>query len=175
LRLRLWRLAEWLICKFRIRSLGGCVDSLNHTRVIFVCTGNICRSPFAEALARKAGLLALSCGTDTRPGLAANPDAIEQAASFGIDLGDHRTGCWDQQDLRRGDLVVALELHHLLRVRRRAGMAGARIVLMSALRSGRFEVISDPYGRGAAEFQRVYGLIHEAMQSLVQSRSKFDT
>jgi len=84
----------------------------NFSRVIFVCTGNICRSPYAEAMARSHGLDAISCGIATRTGLPADPTALEEAAAKGVDMSSHRTTRWEDVELKSGDLVIALELRH---------------------------------------------------------------
>jgi Low molecular weight phosphotyrosine protein phosphatase len=64
----------------------------NCERVVFVCTGNICRSPYAEAAARAHGINAVSCGTHTRTGLPADPVAIREAALRGRDMTAHGRG-----------------------------------------------------------------------------------
>lgn len=165
-------LIERLAAYFRIASLGGARPSVEFRRVVFVCTGNICRSPFAEALARKMGLEAISCGTRTDPDLPANQDAILHARAFGIDLQSHRTCRWEDVKLKQDDLIVAAELHHFRSVRRRAVSEGCRVVLMSGLLNGRFSLIADPYGRGAEEFGAVYSLISQAVRELVRLRGK---
>ena len=62
----------------------GPADRGEVRRLVFVCKGNICRSPFAEAVARAAGADAVSYGLDARDGLPANPSAIRTARKFGL-------------------------------------------------------------------------------------------
>ena len=65
-------------------------------RVLFVCTGNICRSPMAEGLARHHALqrgLALSCasvGLIARNGMPASEHGVSTLRAKGIDIGEHR-------------------------------------------------------------------------------------
>jgi protein-tyrosine phosphatase len=94
---------------------------------VFVCKGNICRSAFAEAVARRAGLHAVSYGVATRGGDPAEPRAVSFAREYGIDLSPHITQRIDQYVPLAGDLVSAMEPDHL----RRLGVAGgAQLTLL---------------------------------------------
>src|SRR6266436_8043822 len=72
------------------------------SRVVFVCHGNICRSPYAEQRALTYGLAAASFGLSAATGAPADPSACRIAARRAIELGAHRA-C----DAR--DLLVAME------------------------------------------------------------------
>lgn len=134
---------------------------------MFVCTGNICRSPFAEAIGRTHGFCAESCGTKTRGGLPANESAQRYAKDHRIDLSMHRTQRWQdiQKRLQPADLVIATELRHLLFIRKTAKKRGCEVVLMSALLD-QFRRVSDPYGKGEREFSLAFGLIIQAVANL---------
>jgi protein-tyrosine-phosphatase len=80
-------------------------------RVLFVCVGNICRSPMAAALARKLlGTQATveSAGTAAEDGSAATPDAIEAMRERGLDIASHRSRPIRSVTLTDFDMVVAL-------------------------------------------------------------------
>ena len=81
-------------------------------RVVFVCKGNICRSAFAEAVARKLDIDAISCGISTIVAAPANGDAIRAAREIGFDLEDHKTTPIMYLILRRTDLLVVMEPWH---------------------------------------------------------------
>ncbi len=85
------------------------VDWESVERLVFVCTGNICRSAYAEALAKSLGVNAVSCGLNTKNGLPADESAIQAAIVRGIDLTKHRTARIETLDLRKNDLFVAME------------------------------------------------------------------
>ncbi|HRD66714.1 MAG TPA: phosphotyrosine protein phosphatase [Candidatus Competibacter sp.] len=166
--LRSWpsTVLEWLIFRLRIGRFGGLPPRSAPRRLVFVCTGNICRSPYAEALAHSCGLEAVSAGIDTTPGLPAHPQAIAEARARGIDLSGHRTASWADVRLRNGDMVIAVELRHLLAVQRRVREAGCQIALMSSLSQDCFAIVRDPYGREPAVFQAVFDLIEKLLRDM---------
>lgn len=139
-------------------------------RLVFICTGNICRSPYGDVLARMRGLAAISCGTDTDRGLPANARATEVAARRGVDLSAHRTQRW--QDIETGprDLIIALQLRHARAVLPRARQAGTPVMLLSALLPG-FETVHDPYGQPVEQFEHTFDLIDTGMAALVSRLS----
>ena len=110
-------------------------------RLLFVCTGNICRSPFAAAVARREGLDASSAGTDVVLGHATD-DAIAVADEFGIDLRSHRSRQLTDELCDGADLVVR----------------------MSELGGG----IDDPYGGGPDAYRRAYTQIERAVAELAE-------
>lgn|SRR5690606_3961916 len=137
-------------------------------RIVFVCTGNICRSPYAEFVARQRGLQAISCGIDTDTGLPADDTAVREAGRRERDMMPHRTTRWEDVQLAEGDVVVALELRHALAVRSRCRMHNVPVVLMSSFLSDNFEVLRDPYGHHQSEYARVFDLIEKSVERMVE-------
>lgn len=88
------------------------VDLSNVKRLIFVCSGNICRSPLGEAVARTHGVVAESFGLDTRGGDPADPRVVTYAAEKGIDLSSHRTRRIESYMPEPGDLLIGMEPAH---------------------------------------------------------------
>lgn len=106
-------------------------------KVLFVCSGNICRSPMAEGYFRHVtadrGLGHVrvdSAGTLGIFGAPASPEAIEAMAEIGVDIGSHRSRGIDETDLLTADLVVAMARHHLEELAHRypAGAGERRLV-----------------------------------------------
>lgn len=139
------------------------------TRMVFVCSGNICRSPYAEALARGFGLPALSCGTRAENGSAADATAIAEAAEHGVDLSEHRAVRWRNVPLRSGDLIIAMQLRHAFAVLPRAMMRRCTVILFSSLLP-QFAPIWDPYGKPPVTYREIFDLIDRGVRSLARSK-----
>lgn len=148
-------------------------------RVVFVCTGNICRSPMAEVvfrtLAERAGLgdrvASVSAGTgDWHVGERADARTIEALDRRGYDGAAHRARQFTASDFADSDLVVALDRTHeriLHQWARRDGEADKIALLLSFDPSahGRQDV-PDPYYAGPEMFDDVLGMIESACRSL---------
>ena len=139
----------------------------NLKRVVFVCSGNICRSPYAEVIARMRGMTAVSCGTQTETGLEADSTAIVEAARRAVDLKAHRTTRWEDLEPQAGDLIVAMQLRHARAVLPRARAYGCPVVMLSSLLP-QFAPVWDPYGKQSPEFQRAFDLIDAGVQRMSQ-------
>ncbi len=130
-------------------------------RVLFVCSGNICRSPFAEALARRlndrADVEFASAGTIALTGNSASVTGREVAAELGIDMGTHRATHLTAEVLAASDFVYAMEEEHHAAVL--ALDPGARVELLSP----EGEPMPDPYGGDHEEYAASYSLIQDAI------------
>lgn len=148
-------------------------------RVLFVCLGNICRSPLAEGIFRhhveQAGLADQievdSAGTGGwHVGELPDPRSIEVAARHGIDLTVQRARQFTPEDLRRFDHVMVMDRSNLNTVRRhtRSGDT-ARVALMMEEAPERPEIeVPDPYYGAGDGFQRVYEMIDAASAALLE-------
>jgi protein-tyrosine phosphatase len=136
-------------------------------RLVFVCKGNICRSPFAGAVATRLGLSAISCGLDARKGASADPLAMTVAAEYGIDLSRHFSRAIGDILLTESDLIVGFEPWH---VRTPTGSQGSepgpQISLLGAWTHPPSLYIHDPYGTNERCFRRSFGLIQQAVERL---------
>lgn len=85
-------------------------------RLVFVCQGNICRSAFADMVARAQGVESASFGLSTDTGRPAHEPAIVAAGALGYAMGDHRAV--DAADFapREGDLLLAMEVRQMHRL-----------------------------------------------------------
>jgi len=80
--------------------------------ILFVCTGNTCRSPLAAALSRARGVWAESAGIAARSGDPATPRAIRAAARHGADLTDHLAQPVTEDFMARAQWVFAMTDAH---------------------------------------------------------------
>ncbi len=144
-------------------------------RIVFVCYGNICRSPFAAALleqrwdARPADGLISSAGTVPLAGRSAPETAICCAAEFGVELGSHRSQHFSLEMAQTADLVVVFDDLNVAAVRARYPALMDRVVRLSGFspqRLFRAQEIIDPFGKEKSEFRQCYEQISDCVKGL---------
>jgi len=147
--------------------------------VLFVCTGNICRSPMAagvfRTLTRRAGMADTfeidSAGTyDRHVGAPASRLAVEAAGRRGYDISDHRARLVTNEDLDRFDLPLAMDSTHLAALRwmaSRERQDRPTLLMKFAPQLGIAEV-ADPFGGPAAGYAQALDLIEAACKGLLE-------
>ena len=170
----------------RLAALPLCVPAVRRARVrqtraalraarsvLFVCLGNICRSPFAEAYARSAlagGIEIRSRGILPRPDRPSPPAAVSVASELGVDLSQWRSAPLAAADVATADAVFSFDenVHQELRRRYPSGRRKLfRFGLLDA--SGPIDV-PDPFGGSEAEFRAVYRRIAATLDCFRQPR-----
>jgi protein-tyrosine phosphatase len=142
-------------------------DLLRVDRLVFVCTGNLRRSAFAQAAAEKLGLHAASFGIEAATAAPAPPTAVRAAAGFGIALEGHRST--DMLLFRRepGDLYLVMESGHA-RMLERQGIPVEQIALLGYWSHPQRLHIHDPHRVGEDYQHTCFTLIHSAVLHLGQ-------
>lgn len=139
--------------------------------VLVICLGNICRSPFAAALlARRLtehDIVVHSAGL-IGPGRHSPPAAIGSAATWGVDLRDHRSRVVTPALLAEVDLVVAMDTMQRGVLRHDYGVPDRAILLLGDIDPGPFpgRAIADPYDRPRKDFDAVYTRIERCTEAL---------
>ncbi len=122
-------------------------------RLLFVCTGNTCRSPLAEGIAKRliadrrlTGFEVSSAGTSAWPDAPASDGALLVALEHGVDLGDHRARQLSPEIVAGADLIFAMGPHHLDRVEALRGSDRSWLLTAYASGSKIGRPVSDPFG-----------------------------
>jgi protein-tyrosine phosphatase len=153
------------------------LSQLTACMVLFVCTGNTCRSPLAAGLCRKLlaerlgckqeelaerGFVVLSAGLSAMMGMSATAEAIAAAHRLGVDLEGHRSQTLTRALLAQADHVFAMTDSHRQAIDRSLGAIGPRVELLAATN----EDIPDPIGGD----QQVYDACAERIAACLRER-----
>ncbi len=144
--------------------------------ILFVCLGNICRSPLAEGVFRavlaERGLEAAfaidSAGTGGwHAGSAPDPRSVAVAARHGVDITAQQARKVTLADFDRFDLILGMDRSNVDDLRQLAPEASpGRVELFLDLATGRIKDVPDPYYGGEDGFLDVYRMIREASEAL---------
>ena len=127
--------------------------------ILFVCTGNTCRSPMASALARSWGYDAYSAGLAVWPGSPATPQARRAVQRHGGDLSGHRAQPVTEALVRSADVLYAMSPDHVRALTARFPGAAPRIRALEP-------AVPDPYGGDDAVYEECILHIIDALKNI---------
>ena len=126
---------------------------------LFVCTGNTCRSPMAQALWRARGHEAMSAGLHATDGSCASSGARNAIQHMGLDISRHRAQNVTEALIRSADKVVGISQRHALALMQQFPRYADKIIAMP-------RDIADPFGGDDDDYLRCAEEIYHALDQL---------
>lgn len=140
--------------------------------ILFVCTGNTCRSPMAEALFmhRKGDLEweAQSAGVFASPGSPASANAVEAVRELDIDLTAHRSQPLTPELVEKADLIITMTDSHRDHILSYFPEVGDRVCLINSFGTSKVPAdVSDPFGGSLNTYKQTRDEIDRALSDLI--------
>jgi protein-tyrosine phosphatase len=152
------------------------IERLLRTTILFVCSGNTCRSPMAEAITRRVlaerlhvpepelerkGISVISAGSYAMPGARATPQAVEALKDLGADLSHHRSRPLTVELIHQADMIFTMGRSHAAAVQALVPSATDKVATLDPAGD-----IDDPIGGDAALYKTLAG----QLQTLIEKR-----
>jgi protein-tyrosine phosphatase len=144
---------------------------------VFVCFGNIMRSPMCEALMNRAvtgfpdQVMVTSAGLNAMAGRPAHPWAIMAAQEFGISLENHRARLLTSEMVDRADAIFVMDNQNQVQLLSRWSSARNKVFMLGAYAPKEYRgvEIRDPYYLGQDETRYCYQILNTCIQNLTHS------
>lgn len=162
--------------KFNTKRFFGSYRAADHKnvshikRLIFICSGNICRSPFGEAVSMKVGFPAISFGLHCRGGDPAFEKTLDYAQRHGYNLERHRSARMADYQPQPGDLLIVMEPAHLDELNRL--YPDQDKILIGRYADNPTVYLHDPFNTNQIFFDKCMQQIEEATLSLINTIKK---
>ena len=153
----------------------------NLKKLLFVCSGNTCRSPLAEGIAKKIfpehlleEIEISSAGTSALDGLPASALAIEVAGKHSIDLSEHRATLLSRTLVKDVDLIIAMGSNH----RETIGIIEPHALEYTRFLTGFCDDetgdIPDPIGAGIEQYEKTCFVLGKCLRGLIGKIDSFE-
>ncbi len=134
--------------------------------IMFVCTGNTCRSPMAHGILRSmlqaesiSNVEVVSSGTGTLEGYPPTSNAVQASKNNGIDISDLYSQTITAEMVQASDLILALAFHHYLLIAQKYPDTDGKVFMVKAFpdkKPSRELSVEDPLGLGLEDYLDTY-------------------
>jgi protein-tyrosine-phosphatase len=144
-------------------------------RILFVCTGNTCRSPLAEAIARriladsgKESIAVESAGTQAWDGSPASDEALLIGVERNLDLSGHRSRHLTPEITATSDLVLVMSSSHLAQVRELDPNANVHLLAGYGATEASQRSIADPFGGNLSDYRDTADELEKELTAILE-------
>ena len=141
-------------------------------KLLFVCTGNTCRSAMAEYLAKgmvSEGFETSSRGLSAYPGQAMPGPALEALQGYGIDAQGHQAQGLTRQDIEGADVILGMTGGHVVQILERYPQARGKVHTLNGYAETGGGDIGDPYGSDLATYKETAARLEEALGKILKT------
>ncbi|OGV37770.1 MAG: hypothetical protein A2020_05250 [Lentisphaerae bacterium GWF2_45_14] len=149
-------------------------------QILFICTGNTCRSPMCEgyfrSLCEKAGrndVNVVSAGVMADFNSAPSPNAVRTMERFGIDISGLRSTPLTPELLEKSDIIITMTPSHAQGVETVLASALGRTFNLMQFSSGGPPAVNDPFGGNESDYEQCFYQMKEALDNLFLDMDKF--